>query len=238
MSDSVRSLERRFHETGALADEIAWLAERLRTGELTRERAGVAALCGHKATQKLLDLGCDGMSSCFKCYDAVELLAAFKDRAGAGGQEAELRVTIAAARAFQRFWTETHARGGMEALSDVLWRTHHPREGRLLHGTWDAFRQLVERAIATAESRVFGPEPRNAELGKALEATDRYGPGFDLRPAKFPIGSLLTPDRPVDWVALGYEVPRRQLLDAIAAELIPWALGSADPVRERVDRAR
>ncbi|MCO5168813.1 MAG: hypothetical protein M9894_20935 [Planctomycetes bacterium] len=47
MDDRLRDLERRARETGAPADEAAWLAERLRTGALPRERLELAASCGH-----------------------------------------------------------------------------------------------------------------------------------------------------------------------------------------------
>lgn len=43
----LRELERRWRETGAVEDEAAWLRERVRVGELTRERLFLAASCGH-----------------------------------------------------------------------------------------------------------------------------------------------------------------------------------------------
>lgn len=50
MSDTkLRDLERRWKETGAVEDEAAYLLERVRVGELTRERLELAAYCGHEA---------------------------------------------------------------------------------------------------------------------------------------------------------------------------------------------
>lgn len=48
MSDQrLRELERRWRETGAVANEAAYLRERVRAGDLTPERLAVAACCGH-----------------------------------------------------------------------------------------------------------------------------------------------------------------------------------------------
>lgn len=50
MSDAdLRELERRFRETGSSEDEVAWLLERVRAGELEMRRLHVAACCGYPA---------------------------------------------------------------------------------------------------------------------------------------------------------------------------------------------
>lgn len=49
-----RELERRFQETGDAADEAAYLAHGLRTGELDRERVAVAAWVGHAPARAVL----------------------------------------------------------------------------------------------------------------------------------------------------------------------------------------
>lgn len=55
MSDArLRALERRWRETGADADEAAWLKARLQAGELTRDGLGVAAALGHAAAAQAL----------------------------------------------------------------------------------------------------------------------------------------------------------------------------------------
>lgn len=50
----IRELERRFKETGALADEAPWLAERLRVGTLSRDRLALAGFLGSAAAQLVL----------------------------------------------------------------------------------------------------------------------------------------------------------------------------------------
>lgn len=52
MSDErLRELERRWEETGAVEDEAAYLLERVRAGELTLRRLGLAAYCGHEGAR-------------------------------------------------------------------------------------------------------------------------------------------------------------------------------------------
>jgi hypothetical protein len=53
MSDQkLRELERRWKETGSTEDEAAYLLERVRVGDLTRERLELAAYCGHEGARK------------------------------------------------------------------------------------------------------------------------------------------------------------------------------------------
>jgi hypothetical protein len=49
--DQLPALERRFRETGAVDDEAAWIAARVRAGRLAPARVTVAALCGHEAAR-------------------------------------------------------------------------------------------------------------------------------------------------------------------------------------------
>ncbi len=57
MSDTaLRELERRWKESGSLADEAAFLAARMRRGELDRERLEVAAWAGRPAACALTRL--------------------------------------------------------------------------------------------------------------------------------------------------------------------------------------
>lgn len=52
--DALRALERRWRATGAVEDEAAWLAARLRAGVLTETRLRAAARLGHEAAQAAL----------------------------------------------------------------------------------------------------------------------------------------------------------------------------------------
>lgn len=56
MSDErLRELERRWKETGAVADEAAYLLERVRIGSLTPTRLELAAYCGSEGARQALD---------------------------------------------------------------------------------------------------------------------------------------------------------------------------------------
>jgi hypothetical protein len=55
MSDAkLRDLERRWKETGSVEDEAAYLLERVRVGDLTRERLELAAYCGHEGAMSAI----------------------------------------------------------------------------------------------------------------------------------------------------------------------------------------
>ena len=51
--DRLRALGRRFRETGVVEDEVAWLSERVRAGELGEEQVRLAAWVGHEASSLL-----------------------------------------------------------------------------------------------------------------------------------------------------------------------------------------
>jgi hypothetical protein len=54
MSDTrLRELERRWKESGAIDDELAYVKERMRTGGLDQRRVELAAWCGHEASKRL-----------------------------------------------------------------------------------------------------------------------------------------------------------------------------------------
>lgn len=55
MSDRrLREAERRYQETGSIADEAAWLRERLRVGSISYERMTLAAFSDHPAAVRVL----------------------------------------------------------------------------------------------------------------------------------------------------------------------------------------
>lgn len=57
MSDArLRELERRWKETGSPDDEAAYLLERVRVGDLTRERLELAAYCGHEGARRSIGM--------------------------------------------------------------------------------------------------------------------------------------------------------------------------------------
>lgn len=54
MDAKLRELERRWHTSGLLTDEVACLHERVRLGQLTPNRLRLAAALDHRAARHLL----------------------------------------------------------------------------------------------------------------------------------------------------------------------------------------
>lgn len=74
MSDlSLRELERRWRNTGSLADEAAFLRERLRTGDLAQEHLEIAAYCGRKPAMQVAGIALP-MTPVSDCSDTIKWL--------------------------------------------------------------------------------------------------------------------------------------------------------------------
>jgi len=81
----LRELERRWKETGSVEDEARYLLERVRVGDLEREKLELAAYCGHEGAQAAL--GCNGHVVPSNPHDWVHGL-------GAWGSEASTRAAV------------------------------------------------------------------------------------------------------------------------------------------------
>ena len=95
MSDErLRQLDRRWRETGAIEDEAALLQERVRVGNLRRERLELAALLGSQGAQ---------LATGFRSLGAVSELPSLISMLGHHGTEA---LAQAAAAVAQAVWSE------------------------------------------------------------------------------------------------------------------------------------
>ncbi|MCO5170926.1 MAG: hypothetical protein M9894_31745 [Planctomycetes bacterium] len=212
MSDArLREAERRWRESGALADEAAWLRERARAGALTDEALRLAAYVGHAAAAAALA--------------SPPLAPAYVQAWIYGlqpwGVEACQRAAIAAARrALVRVPPGTrrgrYARSalarverlvtGLPPLPPLPWDPHvldddpSPRE-----------RAAFEAACAVGET--VHEVARVAQDARAFEASARAG-GAVIR-------AVEATDEPT---------VRAAVRDEVAA----WALGERDPVLSRV----
>src|SRR5688572_8511386 len=95
--DRLRDLKRQYRLTGAVADEAAYLLERVRVGDLSQERLELAAVCGYPAALHALPR----LESRFWGTGRKEALRAGEEvagRAGAVGKEALVHLALAAAR--------------------------------------------------------------------------------------------------------------------------------------------
>src|SRR5581483_6659231 len=174
MDETLRALERRFRETGSLADELAWLRERQRAGLVTEDKLQLAAFCGHRASARLLGLDCDGEALCFSCFQDPGLLWRLQAH---GGREAVLRATIAAARAVLDVWRGLADESELTLRRHLWWQRNKgarpDSEVPELAGGWERLRRAAEDAIALAEQRVLGREAASGvALRNAIAALD------------------------------------------------------------------
>lgn len=111
MSDTkLRDLERRWKETGSVQDEAAYLLERMRAGDLSRERLDLAAYCGHEGARQAIGdasppplVGGTPESSERSVYEWAHGLARF-------GKEVLVRAALAGALRIRDAWDNTYDR--------------------------------------------------------------------------------------------------------------------------------
>lgn len=237
MADAdLRELERRWRASGASADEGAYLAGRVRAGDLSAWRLELARACGHPALGGPEDppLGFEGW------------LEALPFAGKRGGLRREwVRVPIAAARALE---PAARALGVDPLLADALAAAEAAAVGRPPgDGALDA---LLERVLDLNDERhpdgweATPPDVALVGLADVAVRFVRSGRG-SAGVVAFWAGHALEPSgvwsvEPGVEEAIEAAVPRAggrlwRLREAIAAELIPWALGRGDPVRERVE---
>lgn len=104
-------LRRGWRRSGALEDEVAWLAQRVETGDLDRGRVRLAALCGHEASMAI-----SGSPS--RTVDHLALVEAARGL----GCEALTRLAIATAYRALPIWEssskDASPRRAIEAVED------------------------------------------------------------------------------------------------------------------------
>ena len=224
----LRELERRFRETGSVENEAAWLLERVRAGELTQDRFDLAGYCGSEAAG-----GTDGCAAGLKEF-------------GMGFErwetEAAVRATIALARFSLDKWDYTNGSAlkaigvaedwvvqGCRQIADEEPRTLADQCARSDDASPGS---LVETAVAAARAVVESLDPNAAEeafhqhLGRFIPI--QIYPGWAPRPVYGRLSFALE-----DLEQEG--ISQLEIRGYMRAELVPWALGYGDPVRERVE---
>jgi len=225
-----RALERRFQDSGAVADAAALLRERVRAGELSEARARLAAALGEPAARELEP-------------DARDPAAALAD----ADREAQLRGLVAVAHrervALRRRAPAPHTRRAREDAYEAELAPAAERALRAVEawavapgtgGGQVAARLADLTASLDAEGRSSGwfglPSPRQDAVRAHAEAVARLARAAldeasarHLDAASGPLRELLGEDA---------------LRVALRAELLPWLLGDGDPLAERVARRR
>lgn len=223
MSDErLRALARRFRETGAVADEAAWLKARLRTAELDAAQVELAGYLGHPAarasTTRLLPVLRKD------CLEFVELL----HKEVWGSRESVVRALIASAHHVAVSRAESLLMGVDLA---ERWCVAAPHDREALET------QAEERGLGVEAPGFSLPALAATFAGAVLSNRDaEFGSGPDWplaagRSLKCAAAVLHgRTERPLGRV----RVPPPLLL-AIRHELVPWLLGYGDPVRDRVE---
>lgn len=260
MSDSkLRELERRWRESGSVEHEAAYLLERLRSGALERERLELAAYLGDPASRRALggeaprrsspDAGAPGGASRESpgSPDPVgsAVLAEWSAVLPSESLGVCTRVAVAACRAalkahspsstvvswasdvlelIEGWLAGPQTPAELEALAEY-W-SDHARNSPGLHAAEASVRSITRTARSALLLASYDPEragpppaaPEGLEAWRSEQADNRALLGDVLSEAQRALGAR----------SAAVEV-------AVRAELVPWLLGRADPVRERVE---
>jgi hypothetical protein len=207
--ERVRELERRFRQSGAIEDEVAWLEARVRAGALARRRLELAAYLGHPAARRLVDPPPEHRLETER--QAESELWGFQFHHWQRPWLA--RACVAAVRLllplFDEFRVSAHFRRCIEAVE--AWIVC-PCEGHAA-------------LVRAASAGLRAPDLAGGEGALLIERTAAL---VDLSPADWEDGV----DVPGRVEALG-EMYDLDVDAAIRDDLIPWALDLEDPVRAR-----
>ena len=201
----LRRLWRRWCESGALADEVAWLRARLRAGTLAPERVELAAWCGHPGARTVLE----------------ELPAG------------RLDLSLDERRASDRPWAQDLVqRAGREGAALAVAAAVRASSWWGLEGLAPPHQQSLRPAVSAIEAWLRCPCEPCLQAVRSFAAGDagltRVVAGVALRDDA---GQFLA--RAISVLAMdrnGHTEPwRTQMEEAIAAALAAWALGEQQP---------
>ena len=230
----LRDAERRHAESGALEDEVALVQERLRAGRVEGSWVELAAELGSPAAQAITGLA--GVR-----VNTARDLAAWGEQTERFAPRARWRLVTAEAQRLLELCRLGRSIPGhqgswlrvAEAWCDrlVAWTlTDGPSE--------QADLLACEPELDRASQSVLGPAERSTWF-EELHAALAHAIPAARAPADRPRG-------PRVWSWTGGLGPRcrvpdelpRDLLAALAREVVPWALGHHDPLRRDLDRIR
>ena len=238
MTDALlRALERRWRETRTIDDEVRYLLERVRVGQLHERGLIIAAGLGHEASARIAPaIG----------LDALELVQTPESLSPANAASSpRARSAVALAREMGRRYTELLGSRPGSAPEGVMAGADRVRVcGLALDSANDWVSCPCERHASALVS--FGQVPSNDCIPECCWDPEDY-PGqvlafalntvaecadveFRCRTWFTSISEMLADTREhAGWVVLAAAAH-----EAISAELLPWALELGDPLSERV----
>lgn len=221
--EELRRARRRFEETGAFDDEAAWLLASSRAGALTPERLLLAARLGHAAARQLRDddpapvgllelLRHEDPELRLRCWLPVGWRVLTRHRDGR----------------FDRMWADLEL--GLVAGRQTPGRSY-TLEATAASDALHLASRLARGALFEARPALRPPPIAERYAGRGLPADLLAELAAENDPVAGP------PSEETALLALA-ELERAvappALLDVVRAELVPWLLGVADPVRARV----
>lgn len=229
MTDStLRELERRFRATGSDEDEAAWLWARLQAGSLTPSNLELASYCGHEAAWSAL-----GHSVRPLTIEAIEVEWPANGHGPElhlegrhwlvrilelGGGDAVLRAAVALYRRSPSTRPENDV---------TLWNTNQ-RVNPMRDTTTAIEEWILSKRDQAALARFKDGIGLDAAVARNMARCVCPVGGSEPTPAAQAVQELRGVLR-----FLGLDVPSATA--AVRSELVPWALGYADPVRDRVE---
>jgi hypothetical protein len=229
MTDArLRDMERRWRESGSATGEAGYLTERTRAALLRPDMLALAAFLGHAAARLALPDDAPPEMGVVEPWNRWLLEWSERlRRLPAWDTALYARAALAAFEASPEFNDQRRE-----------WRRQHPADPR------------PEEAIASLEAFALCPcveHARGRKAGGRLAHSARRDPAAWGTGADFFNGYLLAV-----WEATGQESPydllhtladptpedHRRIVEVVSRELIDWALGISDPVRERANARR
>lgn len=209
MSDErLRELERRFRASGSVEDEAAWLRARVQAGELSSEKLELAAYCGWEAA-------CAATGTMSKQVTTIDDLLTLGRGLESFSRESQTRAALAAVLLLPQpeAWALPHVNACVLAVTQ--WLFDQTNDNALV--AFQAGRDVADSCgHAFDVYRMFCWTPCGSETAARLMNW----------PSAEPVASCLA----YSWHLLGV-----CLVEALRTELVPWALGYSDPVKERVE---
>ena len=234
MTDSeLRRLEREFRQSGTLEAEAAWLRARLKAGELHERDLELAACLGHESARTIL-----GSDSAFSLllplprveWEARDACAAFVEQFGI---VRALRVCLPIAWTSLEDWSalfpeDRRPRSAIEAAE--AWavcpcESHRLGSVATVNGADEAADRAAERELIDERAVAAGEAASEAEACAGL-ASGSGGWFFEVVGIRLRAQWDSPQSLPNAWT---------EVLQAVQGEVVPWALGYSDPVRERVE---
>jgi hypothetical protein len=261
---TLRELERQFRSSGSVEDETAWLRERVRVGEVSQQKLELAAYFGHPAALEISDVPVAEVGEHSAGYLGRKYFAVLPvhPEGFAPLWPSAARHVGGSVQGSKRFGAEPLLRAGFALAAAIALDHPHPHPISTITGE----RRLLAAELALFEGHVLQegvhslvPAPVNRVLTTSWHSWDsqmqvsvaeaeayyrRLVPSFVVAAAAAAVRErklkavTLMASWAGNWAATRYGLGPERAQRALQSELVPWALGYSDPVKNRVEARR